>query len=79
MLKKLELHETVTFSKYDSDGFDHMRMPGHALDIPCDYQKLSMRLQALFPANAKNLNRFVMEIQELSELIDRMPSLQPRT
>lgn len=79
MLKKLELHETVTFSKYDSNGFDHMRMPGHALDIPCDYQKLSMRLQALFPANAKNLDSFVMEIQELSELIDRMPSLQPRT
>ena len=62
MLKKLDLHKTVTFSKYDPDGFDHMRMPGYALDIPCDYQKLLMRLQALFPKNAENLKSFVLEI-----------------
>ena len=79
MLKKLDLHKTVTFSKYDPDGFDHMRMPGYELDIPCDYQKLLTRLQALFPEYSENLKSFVLEIKELSELIDKIPSLKPRT
>ena len=51
-LKKLNVHEQVTFEQYDPNGFDHMRMPGYALDIPGDLGVLHERLQSLFPAHA---------------------------
>jgi all-trans-retinol 13,14-reductase len=34
VLKELGLADTVTFERYDPNGFDHMRMPGYAVDIP---------------------------------------------
>ena len=49
-LRKLELDDEVTFERLDSNGFDRMRMPGYALDIPNDWDILASRLAALFPA-----------------------------
>ena len=40
VLKKLGLDKEVTFERYDPDGFDHMRMPGYALDIPSEPEEL---------------------------------------
>ncbi len=78
MLKKLGLHETVTFERYEPDGFDHMRMPGYALDIPNDYEKLAARLGKLFPQHASRLQAFVREIQELAGILDQIPRFRPR-
>jgi phytoene dehydrogenase-like protein len=78
ILKKLGLHQTITFEHYDPNGFDHMRMPGCALDIPYDYDLLSTRLQRLFPGHEENLRRFVVEIKELAEIVDHFPRFQPR-
>ena len=36
VLKKLGLDRDVTFERYDPNGYDHMRMPGYALDIPSE-------------------------------------------
>jgi all-trans-retinol 13,14-reductase len=49
VLKQLGLDRTVTFERYDPNGFDHMRMPGYSLDIPADPEVLIQRLSAQFP------------------------------
>ena len=72
-LSKLGLAEEVTFEEYDRDGFDHMRMPGYALDIPYDLDELSARLGRLFPGHAGPLVRFVDEVRRTAEEIDALP------
>ena len=78
VLKKLNLDKEVTFELYDNDGFDHMRMPGYALDIPSDSQKLIQRLSALFPQNADQIRKFVLEVQKVSEGLKSLsPPVKP--
>ncbi|MDH3686024.1 MAG: NAD(P)/FAD-dependent oxidoreductase [Myxococcales bacterium] len=72
-LTKLGLAEEVTFEEYDPDGFDHMRMPGYALDIPYDLGELSARLGRLFPSHARACARFVDEVRRTAEEIDALP------
>lgn len=74
MLDKLGLTPQLPFVEYDSNGFDRMRMAGYALDIPYDYDELIRRLAKLFPDSAENCRRFICEVRELSEAIDKLPS-----
>ncbi len=60
VLKKLGLDREVTFERYHPDGFDHMRMPGYALDIPSEPEELIQRLSTLFPAYSDR----IIHIQE---------------
>ncbi|MEM7127853.1 MAG: NAD(P)/FAD-dependent oxidoreductase [Chloroflexota bacterium] len=75
VLKRLGLAEKVLFHEYDANGFDRMRMPGFALDIPYDYHLLIQRLQSLFPQHSHNLHRFVHTIRNMSEAIDQLPGV----
>jgi all-trans-retinol 13,14-reductase len=63
VLKKLGLEREVTFERYDPDGFDRMRMPGYALDIPSDPEKLIQRLAALFPEATDRIRQFVNAVE----------------
>jgi all-trans-retinol 13,14-reductase len=65
VLKKLHLDQVVTFDRYDPDGFDHMRMPNYALDIPSDSAALVQRLSALFPQDAESLQQFMTEVRRV--------------
>ena len=76
-LRKLGLHEDVTFEQYDPDGYDHMRMPGYALDIPYDYGVLAARLGQLFPSHRQQCAAFVEEVRQTGEELDQLP--QPLT
>ncbi len=67
VLKKLDLDKEVTFERYDPDGFDHMRMPDYALDIPSDSQLLINRLSELFPDKKDNISRFITEVNTVSQ------------
>jgi all-trans-retinol 13,14-reductase len=67
ILKKLNLDKEVTFEQYNSNGFDHMRMPGYSLDIPSDNDELIKRLAALFPDRADNIKNFIVEMQKARE------------
>jgi all-trans-retinol 13,14-reductase len=67
ILNKLNLDREVTFERYKSDGFDHMRMPGYSLDIPSDNNELIKRLAALFPNDTDNLKKFILEMQKARE------------
>jgi all-trans-retinol 13,14-reductase len=64
VLKKLGLSQAVTFERYDPDGFDHMRMPGYALDMPSDPEVLIQRLVALFPEHHRSIRQFVDEVEK---------------
>ena len=76
-LRKLGLGAEVTFAEYDRQGFDRMRMPGWALDIPNDFSLLARRLADLFPAAAGRLADFVEEVRRTEEELDALP--QPAT
>jgi len=64
VLKKLDLDKEVTFERYDPNGFDHMRMPGYAMDIPSEPAELIQRLSALFPAYGDKISQFVNEVEK---------------
>ncbi len=74
VLKKLGLEKEVTFERYDPNGFDHMRMPGFALDIPNDYDELINRLQQLFPRHADSISALIREMQKTGEELYNLPS-----
>lgn len=67
ILKRLNLDKEVTFEQYNQNGFDHMMMPGYSLDIPSDNNELIKRLAILFPNDADNIRRFILEIQKVRE------------
>ena len=69
ILKKLNLHEEVTFQKYNEDAFDKMRMPGYSLDIPNDYNLLGERLGEMFPKSKMAIKSFLRDVQSLSQAI----------
>ena len=73
-LEKLNLHEEIRFEQYDPNGFDHMRMPGYALDIPSDLTLLCERLQAIFPARAAQIKHFLDTVEKTAEELDRLPN-----
>ncbi|MDJ0796514.1 MAG: NAD(P)/FAD-dependent oxidoreductase [Calothrix sp. MO_167.B12] len=78
VLKKLNLEQKVTFERYDPDGFDHMRMPGYSLDIPSESQELIHRLSELFPQDADQIRKFVLEVQKTSEGLKKLsPPVKP--
>ena len=64
VLKKLGLEKDVTFERYDPDGFDHMRMPGYAIDIPSEPEELIRRLSDLFPDHSQGIRQFVNEVEK---------------
>ena len=59
VLKKLGLDQEITFERYDPKGFDNMRMPGYALDIPSEPEELIQRL-SVRPLAMPLLNTFSM-------------------
>ena len=67
VLKQLDLDKKVTFNRYNPDGFDHMRIPSYALDIPSDSQVLIERLSKLFPNKKDNIFRFISEVNIVSQ------------
>jgi all-trans-retinol 13,14-reductase len=78
VLRKLNLEQDVTFERYDPNGFDHMRMPNYALDIPSASQELIQRLSILFPENADNIRQFILEVQKTREGLKQLsPPLNP--
>lgn len=66
VLKKLGLDKDITFERYDPNGFDHMRMPGYAIDIPSEPAELIERLSALFPEHRDKISQFINEVEKTS-------------
>lgn len=78
VLKKLGLDQEVTFERYDPKGFDHMRMPNYAVDIPSDPKELIQRLSALFPAASDRLRQFVNTVEKTGKGLKKLsPPINP--
>ena len=73
-LDKLGLLDEVVFNQYDSSGFDRMRMPGYALDIPYDMELLKERMAELFPGDAGSIGAFLDDVKGTAEEIDSLPT-----
>lgn len=69
VLKKLGLEKEVEFVQYNKNGFDHMYMPNHSLQIPNSYQQLLERLCTICPQHHRQISRFISRIKNLSEII----------
>jgi phytoene dehydrogenase-like protein len=72
-LRKLGLEVDVTFERLDPQGFDRMRMPGYALDIPNDWDLLATRLAELFPKDVDKCCAFLDEVRGVEKEIDELP------
>ncbi len=72
-LKKLGLEKTVTFEQYDPNGFDHMRIPGYALNIPSNKDELCQRLSNLFPDHTESFQKFISEVWKTATEIEKLP------
>ncbi|CAN1211443.1 FAD dependent oxidoreductase [Tumidithrix helvetica PCC 7403] len=78
VLKKLGLERDVTFERYDPQGFDHMRMPNYALDIPSKPEVLIPRLSSLFPESAAQIRKFINEVEKTGEGLKKLsPPIAP--
>ena len=78
VLKKLGLEKEVTFERYDPQGFDHMRMPEYAVDIPSDPEELIQRLSLLFPESSDRLRQFVNAVEQTGQGLKKLsPPLHP--
>ena len=78
VLKKLGLDRDVTFERYDPNGYDHMRVPGYALDIPSEPEELIRRLSALFPEAGERIRQFVNEVEKTGEGLRKLaPPVKP--
>ena len=78
VLKRLGLDQEITFERYDTDGFDHMRMPGYALEIPSDAGVLGDRLTRLFPNDESAIRGFIAEVQTVRAGLKLLsPPVQP--
>lgn len=74
-LRRLGLEAEVSFESYDKQGFDRMRMPGYAVDIPGDWEELHARLARLFPEASKRIRAFLSETRALADELDNLPGL----
>ena len=78
VLKRLGLDQEITFERYDPNGFDHMRMPGHHLNVPSDAATLVQRLAQQFPDHHLSIQNFIDEVQTVRAGLKILsPPVQP--
>ena len=75
LLRKLGLHEAVTFERLDPDGYDHFSCPSAGLRfrIPNGLQKWCERLCDQFPDEQAAIRSFFAVVTSLAQQLDRLP------
>lgn len=74
-LKKLGLHEEVTFARLDPEGYDHFRCPtaGVSFRIPNGLDKWAERLINGYPEHRPKLVAFFHVVRRLAEELREVP------
>ncbi len=74
-LKKLNLHEQLTFNRLDPEGFDHFSCPTEKtyFRIPNGLEKWSYRLADQFPIHRYAILRFFNVVQSIAAELKKMP------
>lgn len=75
LLRKLGLHETITFERLDPEGYDHFSCPSAGLRfrIPNGLSKWSRRLCDRFPDESERIRGFFRVVTMLAEQLDALP------
>lgn len=74
-LKKLNLHEEVTFQPLNSDGYDVAVLPdGKRVGIPFGFDKLLNHIDAVYPGHRANVKKFLDIITQLKLEISQLPT-----
>ncbi len=75
LLRKLGLHQSITFERLDPEGYDHFSCPAEKLRfrVPNGLPKWCERLCDRFPGEARGIRRFFETVQALSVQIRRVP------
>lgn len=74
-LKQLNLHEDITFTKFAADGYDHAVLPdGKRVKIPYGFDNLINNIDAAYPNQRPQLQRFFKVINDLRREMQQMPA-----
>jgi all-trans-retinol 13,14-reductase len=74
-LKYLGLQDEIKFVPYNPDGYDHMVMPdGKKVKIPYGYAKLTENIEAAYPGQRNNLQRFFGILDQLQKELSLLPA-----
>lgn len=75
LLRKLGLHQAITFERLDPEGYDHFSCPSEGLRfrIPNGLRKWRERLCDRFPDERDGIRRFFSVVTTLAEQLDRLP------
>ncbi len=74
-LQHLGLHEEITFQAFDPEGYDHAALPdGTRVKIPYGFDKLVDNLDAAYPGERSNIEKFVSIIREIRDCIRSLPT-----
>lgn len=74
-LKKLDLHQEVTFKALNPNGYDVAVLPdGKRVRIPFGFDKLTDQLDAAYPGQRSNIKKFLDIIARLKYEISRAPN-----
>lgn len=73
-LKKLDLHEDVTFQAFDPSGYDIAALPdGKRIGIPFGFDQLLNHLDAAYQGQRNNIKKFLDIIAQLKREISSLP------
>lgn len=59
----------VRFRPIDQDGFDQVRLPGLAVDVPADWDRYLVRLQAALPGESAGLAACVRALRSVAQAV----------
>ena len=74
-LKKIGLEKDITFELYDSEGYDHMILPdGKLVKIPFGFDKLAENIEAAYPGQKANVEKFCKILSDIRKELSYFPS-----
>lgn len=74
MLKKLNLHKEITFEPLNPEGYDQIILPdGTRVKTPNGFSKFADNINAIYPGNEKNLQRFFSVLEKLYLEMGQLP------
>lgn len=74
ILKRLGLHDEISFQPLNPQGYDHVILPdGKRIKIPYGYDKLTQNIDAEYPGQRKNLQKFFSILERLSSEMQQFP------
>lgn len=73
-LKHLNLQDEILFEKFDAQGYDHIVLPdGKRIKVPYGFDNLIQNIDAAYPGQKPQLQKFISIIEALNQKILQLP------